>query len=562
MKKTVLFLFSFICTYAGWAQGPVLRNQNTDFSKGYFILNEDQFGTYNSSLNFLSDQKEFSYRVFAACNDGKTLGVTASYGQIYGDHMFFVCKQGARLTISDKKNLKIENQIEEIGAKSIDGRSGLGVDENKLYIGSTSGIFVYNISKKELSKLPIKGTDGPTKVNEKTTAPLSGEIGSMVRYGDRVFAVHRNHGLLVVDAQADTLITYLPIPQEESQKFGIGSVVLAKNGKLYLSLVLSDGGSAPSLLEVDPVTLKTSQINLPEEIPGPANSWYAWTPDAFFASKIDNTLYWTGGKGSWFAKNKIYKYDLGTQKAQQIIDLAEIGWEIYGCSLRENPLNGNLVMSLFKGWGKDNFAVAEYDKEGKHTLYTLKNHYWFPSLPIFPDEANPEIKPLPETQVEESKVAPIEIALLDYVSDTDSPEVAIWTQLVENSTPEVAQVKVKMNKLHIEPTGKKGETNIKIKYNSNGKIAFSTLTYKVTDNVAIQQIGEKENIRIIARDNQMEIIGLSGYHIGIYDLSGVCITQVRIRDAQEVVPVILPSGVYVIRANNGLAERSIKVLVP
>ena len=48
-------------------------------------------------------------------------------------------------------------------------------------------------------------------------------------------------------------------------------------------------------MKVNPYTLQTEVIDLPEGIYGPANSWYAWTPDCFCASQQQNVLYWNGG---------------------------------------------------------------------------------------------------------------------------------------------------------------------------------------------------------------------------------------------------------------------------
>ncbi|MDE6197196.1 MAG: DUF5074 domain-containing protein [Muribaculaceae bacterium] len=64
------------------------------------------------------------------------------------------------------------------------------------------------------------------------------------------------------------------------------------------------------IVRVDPATLECETVPVPDGMYPPANSWYAWTPDAFVASAKDNCLYWKGGSDRWFSGSKIYRYDL------------------------------------------------------------------------------------------------------------------------------------------------------------------------------------------------------------------------------------------------------------
>ena len=57
--------------------------ESTGYRDGGFIVNEDWYGHQNSTVNWISDDWEWSYRVFQQANEGKELGCTNQYGQIY-----------------------------------------------------------------------------------------------------------------------------------------------------------------------------------------------------------------------------------------------------------------------------------------------------------------------------------------------------------------------------------------------------------------------------------------------------------------------------------------------
>ena len=323
IKRFYIFLVALLSITVMQAQS--FREQKTpcvqtnkapvDYTNGVFIVNEDWFGHQNSTLNFISNDGEWTYRVIQKENPGKELGATAQYGTIYGDKFYIISKQekdpgasivGGRLTIADAKTLKMEKQLTTFATNSegksiADGRSFLGVDETKAYIGTTNGIYILDLTTNEI-KGQISGAEGSA------TDLYSGQIGNMVRVDNKVYAVHQTKGLIVIDAITDKVRKV--IPAEEG--WGFGSVVLSKDGNLWLSLADKNGsGKADKrIVKLDPKSYKKEVITLPEGTFGPANSWYAWTPDGFCASTQQNVLYWNGGKSSWFSNKTIFKYDL------------------------------------------------------------------------------------------------------------------------------------------------------------------------------------------------------------------------------------------------------------
>lgn len=478
---------------------PALTSEpvQVDYSKGTFIVNEDWYGHQNSTLNFLTDDGEWIYRVIQKENPGVEIGATAQYGAIYGDKFFVIAKQpkdpgasimGGRITICDAKTMKVLKQIENIavddnGSSIADGRGFLGVDEHKAYVGSSNGIYVLDLdSLKITSSVSGAGNDSDDPYQQL----YGGQIGNMVRVNDRVFAVHQKNGLLVINPATDEVEQTVEAPEG----WGFGSVVLSKDGNLWLSLAASSGsGQADTrIVKLNPATLEQTVIECPEGIFGPANSWYAWTPDCFCASKQNNVLYWNGGNSSWFSGKTVYKYDIDSNTFSTFIDYNDDpdGWQIYGCSFRIDPVTDEAIVSLYKGYGDPTYVVRKYDNEGKQIAeYSMISNYWFPSLPVFPDNESPvvaDIDPVSLTTEDGTTVS-----LKDVATDADNMDAAIVKTVKEVSDEEVLKAEMADGDLVITPL-KAGKADITIQINSNGKLAETVVSVEVTEATDIDAV--------------------------------------------------------------------------
>ena len=472
---------------------PVL----VDYTKGTFIVNEDWYGHQNSTVNFLTDEGEWVYRVVQKENPGVELGATVQYGAIYGDKFFIIAKQpkdpgasimGGRITICDAKTMKVLKQIENIavddnGSSIADGRGFLGVDEHKAYVGTSNGIYVLDLDKLEITgSVGGAGTDSDDPYQQL----YGGQIGNMVRVNDRVFAVHQKNGLLIINPATDEVEQTVEAPEG----WGFGSVVLSKDGNLWLSLAASSGsGQADTrIVKLNPATLEQTVIECPEGIFGPANSWYAWTPDCFCASKQNNVLYWNGGNSSWFSGKTVYKYDIDSNTFSTFIDYNDDpnGWQIYGCSFRIDPVTDEAVVSLYKGYGDPTYVVRKYDNEGKQIAeYSMISNYWFPSLPVFPDNEAPvvaDIDPVSLTTEDGTTVS-----LKDVATDADNMDAAIVKTVKEVSDEEVLKAEMADGDLVITPL-KAGKADITIQINSNGKLAETVVSVEVTEATDIDAV--------------------------------------------------------------------------
>ncbi len=478
---------------------PALTSEpvQVDYSKGTFIVNEDWYGHQNSTLNFLTDDGEWIYRVIQKENPGVEIGATAQYGAIYGDKFFVMAKQpkdpgasitGGRITICDAKTMKVLKQIENIavddkGSSIADGRGFLGVDEHKAYVGSSNGIYVL-----DLDSLKITGSvSGAGNDSDDPYQQLyGGQIGNMVRVNDRVFAVHQKNGLLIINPATDEVEKTVEAPEG----WGFGSVVLSKDGNLWLSLAASSGsGQADTrIVKLNPATLEQTIIECPEGIFGPANTWYAWTPDCFCASKQNNVLYWNGGNSSWFSGKTIYKYDIDSNTFSTFIDYNNDpdGWQIYGCSFRVNPVTDEAIVSLYKGYGDPTYVVRKYNNEGKQTAeYSMISNYWFPSLPVFPDNEAPvvaDISPVSITTEDSTTVS-----LKDVATDADNMDAAIVKTVKKVSDEKVLKAEMADGDLVITPL-KAGKADITIQINSNGKLAETVVSVEISEATDIDAV--------------------------------------------------------------------------
>ena len=506
--------WSFVADMSNWGSADMSGDleyvttptKKADYTKGTFIVNEDWYGHQNSTINFLTNDGEWVYRVVQKENPGVELGCTAQYGQIYGDKFYVMSKQekdpaasvvGGRVNILDAKTMKLEKQIQTIsigdnGTSNADGRAFLGVDEHKGYVGTSNGIFILDLDKQEITG-SIEGTaNGGGSAYEQL---YSGQIGSMIRVNDRVFAVHQKSGLLVIDANTDKVEKAIASPEG----WGFGSVVLSKDGNLWLSLAAtsSSGQADNRIVKLNPITLEQTIIDLPEGIYGPANSWYAWTPDCFCASKQQNVLYWNGGSSSWFSNYIIYKYDIDSNKFSKYLDYTDAadGFYIYGCSFRVDPVSDDSYVSLFKGFGDPTYVVRKYDAEGKQLAeYPMISNYWFPSLPVFPDNEAPVIaNPVGDLTLAADKTATID--LKDLATDADNFDAAIVKSVKTVSDVAVLDAKMQNGSLVITPK-KEGAAAVIIKVNSNGKLAETTFVVTVTPATGINGISADGTVEV------------------------------------------------------------------
>ena len=554
MKKIYTLLSVLLCTTLAFAQ------ESNNYSKGVFIVNEDWYGHQNSTVNFLSDEGEWTYRVVQKENPGKELGCTNQYGQIYGDRFYFVAKQekdpgadvtGGRFTVCDAKTMKIICQLpfiaEKDGKSIADGRSCLGVDENKVYIGTTNGIYIFNTKSLQVT--------GKVEGISDNTSLYTGQVGSMVRVDDYVFAVHQSEGVLVIDPSTDKVAKVIDFTaiidkfnaylvddakidtgNKNSLPYPGSSIAMSKDGNIWVPVAEGSGGSGatlPFLVKIDPHSLQTDvvYINPEDGLYPPANSWYAWTPDGFCASNVENALYWNGGSSSWFSNTQIFKYDINIGRTTKIIDLETVdneGWKLYGCSMRPDPVTGDLYMSLYHDYGDNTYITRKTDKDGnKIADYNMISNYWFPSIPVFPDNEAPVIaQPIGDISLKMGTTVTID--LKNLATDADNADAAIVKTVKNVSGPSILEAWVQNGSLTIA-SKREGKATVTLKVNSNGKLAETSFTVSVTPATGIQSASTDEAQEIARFSADGKRISAPQKGINIIRMSNGSVRKVIVR---------------------------------
>ena len=398
---------------------------DSGFTEGVFFVNEDWYGHQNSTVNYLlpadPEQNYWSYRVFREANPGHELGCTTQYGAIWDGRFYLISKQakdpgaeitGGRITVCEAADMKLVKQLELIDPSGMqcDGRAFCGVSATKGYVSSSNGIWVLNLSTLEIER-QVEGSANPNTGDDKpnsdpTSSLYMGQTGTMVLAEGRVFAVHQQYGLLVIDPETDKVTEVLDLGivddaieadtgTRPTKPTGIGStVVRAKDGSLWHSCaknVQGTGATAPYLVRVDPATLEREVVRIGGDgMYPPSNSWYAWTPDPFCASRRTDRLYWCGGPGRWSSSGTIFRFDTSKERLDLLVDLTKQpdSWLVYGCSLGIHPETDELYTSLYHKFTDDTYITRRMDADGRTIRdYAMIANYWFPSLPVFPQGA-------------------------------------------------------------------------------------------------------------------------------------------------------------------------------
>ena len=443
---------------------------STDFTNGYFMVNEEWFGHTNGSVNFIDNSGNVNYRVYSNANNNQAFGATTQYGTIYGDKFYFISKQaadggdtqytpGGRLVVANAQTMQKIAGFNTIGGG--DGRSFVGVNEHKGYIGASNGIFTFDIDNMQVGNL-IPTTGGGSQ--------YAGQIGNMIRTSQYVFAVKQAVGVLVINPTTDTVIATVA--------GSFHSIVQAQDGSVW---AIQD----QKLVNIHPTTFVTTNYNIPTT--KYIGAWGAWNAGSLTASRQNNSIYWINSVNSFVSGAQIVKFDATTKTFNENFALipGQTGTykQIpYGAALRVNPNTDELILNTTEsGYG------AHYQKNWIHTFSntgtltntkTLNDYYWFPAIAVFPDMTNPVVSNTFPSQVSVNTATTIDLKTV--ISDGDNLSSAIVKSIKSNSNTAILSAVINLDdELVLTPQGS-GTADIVLSFNSNGKVVEKTLTVNTT----------------------------------------------------------------------------------
>lgn len=522
-----------------YEQAPV------DYTQGLFLVNEDWYGWDNGTVNFLTSDGRWVYRAFRRENPGETLGVTTQYGTIYGGRFFFVSKQanntagtstGGRLVVADALTLKRVAAFDEIGG---DGRAFVGVDEHTAYIGTSSGITRFDLESMSLGET-IAGTGGEGGL-------YAGQIGAMVRAGGYVFAAKQAVGVLVIDATTHTLHTTIDLPT-------ISTLTLGRDGGVWAA-------DATSLVRIDVATLETRSRLLPDDC-RVSSTWGAWNAGSLCAAYRNNFLYFANEKG-----NQIARYHIPTDELDADFftlpdqDKAYVQ-QFQGAGLRVDPRNDRLIVTATQSGYLSHYMnnwVHVVDGLSGELLGTieLEPYYWFPALPVFPDNEAPVIA-LPDRLSIGRE--PVKISLLEAVTDADNLSASI-VSAVEVEDSSVATARISGYDLTVSGVSI-GDTRLTLTVNSNGKKATRTVDVQVTE---ASGIDEAMCTAVEAWSNpvhdRLTIVAVDGSVFGLVDLRGIPVCRGVVSGGKAAVDLSsIAPGIYVLTVQNGGSVKNMRIV--
>lgn len=511
----------------------------TSFTNGFFMVNEDWFGHTNGSVNFIDNSGQINYRVYSNANNNHTFGATTQYGTIYGDKFYFISKQaadggdtqytpGGRLVVANAQTMQKIATFNTIGGG--DGRSFVGVNQHKGYIGASNGIFLFDIDNMQVGNL-ITGTGGGSS--------YAGQIGNMIRTSKYVFAVKQSAGILVIDPATDTLVSTI--------SGAYHSIVQAKDGSIW---AVQD----QKVVNIHPTTFAVTSYNIPTT--KYLGSWGAWNAGSFSASRQQNVLYWINSINSFNSGNQIIKFDVTSKTFNE--NFAVLPGQTgtfrqipYGAALRVNPVTDELILNTTESGGSAHYQknwIHTYDNTGNITnTKTLNDYYWFPALTVFPDNTAPVVSNTFPSQVNLNNASAIDLKTL--VSDDDNLSSSIVKTVKSNSSPAVVSAVINDNDELILTPLASGTSTIVVSFNSNGKVVEKTLT--VNSAGSVLATAEVKKIEFSIYPNPVtDILTIKTQekilNVSVYDASGR-VVNAQLNNGQINVSM-LPNGVYILKA--------------
>ena len=603
MKKIFTLIASAMI--AGSSMQSIAQN----YTNGVYVLNEDWYGHNNSTLNFWNPETQtIDYLIMQMANNYEySLGCTSQYGQLYGDFLVITGKQdkdpgegsdmlSGRVAILNKNTLKpIGDEVHplisvnENGKSDADGRGVCFVDNNKFYVGTSNGIYVFKWNEQGKifvwdSEKPIPGTEnklitGDEISNADGQGPLyHNQIGMMLRTQDYVFAIKQDLGVLVIDPQTDEIIKiiegcYSTMAQCKDGSIWVGVNYQEEGYESNLNYPYGWNGNAwngSQLMRIDQYSLETKKVRL--DTGGVPQSWYAWTAGSLTASNTENVLYFVYtdpslGQINWFRNCVLYRFNIDAidwdnidlsnpdeayaeGACEEIYDSSFDELYFYGGAIQCNPKDGNIYASLYVG---ENIATQEWiyailSPEGEMIQYQEPiKRYWYPAMFIFPDNKAPIVDKFEDVTIDDKN--PIEITLSNKVTDEDSNNAAIIKSISKIADESIVKAEIINGNLVLTPL-KKGNTVVEIAFNSNGKIVTESVNVSVTADISSVQLNSIDRANVFAVSGNIMITGIdTPQQVDIFNAQGSLVKSVII-DNGEVISGLSKGNLYIVKISN------------
>lgn len=525
------------------------------YQDGTFLLNEAWFGHENGDMNFLTADNNMMYRVYERENPGEAFGATSCSATIYGGRMYVISKQpadggdettkgGGRLVVMDAKTLKKIAGFDAVG--NGDGRSVVGVNPNKVYLGTTAGVVTFDADNLTVGEV-IEGTQGASL--------YTGQTGDMLKAYKYVFAIQQNVGTNVIDTETDKLVKTI-------ENKDIQGIAQTPDGKVWLA-------STNKIERLDPLTLLTdTTVALPEGMTISC-SWGAWRPTPFCASRTKNVLYWNGGAGITGNGAAYFRYDPSTDinDIKPLFSLNDLPAATegkqqisYGSIRYDDRKDELIVMTTQSGYGtsyEHNWIhlVDGTTGELKNTI-KLKQYYWFQALPIFPDKFAPEFNDVEATIDARVGEDAITIDLDNKVIDMDNLACNISTVLKDAGDNSIANVELVGNSLTVTPVAA-GITKATLTAESNGVVTEHEIEINVAAASGIDNAASARSIS--CANGRLAINGYKGWQFMVYNTGGQLLNTFMATTATYTAIPKVDNGTFILKGWRNNESITVKI---
>lgn len=214
-------------------------------------------------------------------------------------------------------------------------------------------------------------------------------------------------------------------------------------------------------------------------------------------------------------------------------------------------------MSLFHVFVDPTYKLRVTENDGTivNEVDMIQN-YWFPSLPVFPDNYAPEAHN-PGT-VSLSGEGPWTVSLDGVFTDYDSMESAIVKTVTGNSDPDAIDARIVDGNLEIAPKNlsDKKDFTIDIKANSNGQVVSLPLQVSLGSS-GINEVDFDKSCLISWDGSNLLVASGTETQAIVYSVDGQTVLHFDVRLGEHSYPINLTPGLYIVK----IGSRTEKIMV-
>lgn len=342
-----------------------------DFRRGMLLVCEGQFGADYGSLAFFGEDGSRMYRVFSEVNPGYYLGTTSQSGCCRGDNVYVVSKDaagGGFITAMDASTLQYKGAL-----KSLPGHCQAfylsAVSDEKGYLSTSEGLYVIDLERMDVTAR-VSGT-----------GLSSGMFGQSLCLRDRLCAISRRDGLVVVNIHTDEVEKVIPIQ-------GASAVASSSDGGMIYVGTTNPSGE---IVKISADDYSVEKIDLPGSGVALTDVWESWHLQPFAFDCGNNALLISGKSAE-----EVGRYDLHTGEfISGFIKLPEsvdgYAGVVYGQGISVSPYDGSVTVIAAHSAGdvfNDDFRIYSADASTGELIpdrtIEMPEEYWFPAQILYP----------------------------------------------------------------------------------------------------------------------------------------------------------------------------------